>query len=269
VATGVLARRAGRARGQAVARVVEHQAHVTKRFWRSSVFFFVLAPALYLGAMGFGLGGLVDDQQGSLDGLSYLEFVAPGLLAAAAMQGASQEALWPIMAGMKWVRTFHAMVATPLRPADVFTGTVGWMALRATVGGTAFLAIAAAFGAVPSAWGVLAIPVAGLCAAAFAAPLTAFSATQETDVRFPVIMRLGILPLFLVSGTFFPVGQLPGWLQPFAWLSPLWHAVVLCRDATTGSLEAGSTAVHAGILVACAAAGWRWGTHTFTRRLYP
>ena len=76
-----------------------------------------------------------------------------------------------------------------------------------------------------------------LTALAFAAPLTAFAATQETDFRFPVIMRLGVIPLFLFSGTFFPISQLPGWLQPFCWLSPLWHGVQLCRGATTGMID--------------------------------
>ncbi|HZJ26873.1 MAG TPA: ABC transporter permease [Acidimicrobiia bacterium] len=250
-------------------RVVYHELHVTRRFWRSSVFFFVLTPVLYLGAMGFGLGGLIDEEQGTVEGLTYLQFVAPGLLAAAAMQGAGNDSLWPVMTGMKWMRVFHAMVATPLAPADVFTGTVGWTALRATAGATVFLGVAAAFGAVPSAFGLLAIPAAMLCAAAFAAPLTAYSATQETDQRFPLILRLGILPLFLISGTFFPVSQLPGVMQPLTWLSPLWHAVVLCRGATTGSLGFASAFIHAAILVGCAAAGWIWGMRTFTRRLYP
>lgn len=253
----------------AALRVAHHQLFVTRRFWRGSVFFFILMPVLYLGAMGFGLGGLIDEGQGTVEGLTYLQFVAPGLLAAAAMQGAGNDSLWPIMAGMKWIRVFHAMVATPIAPADVFTGTVGWNALRAGAGATVFLGIAALFGAVPSSYGVLAIPVAVLCAAAFAAPLSAFSATQETDQRFPLIMRLGILPLFLISGTFFPVSQLPGVIQPLTWLSPLWHAVVLCRGATTGSLGVASAVVHTAVLVACATAGWLWGMRTFTRRLYP
>lgn len=249
--------------------VVQHQLFVTRRFWRSSVFLFILTPVLYLGAMGFGLGGLIDEEQGTVEGLSYLQFVAPGLLVAAAMQGAGSDSLWPIMAGMKWIRVFHAMVATPVGPADVFTGTVGWGVLRATAGSAVFLGVAAAFGAVPSLYGVFAIAAAGLCAAAFAAPLTAFSATQETDQRFPVIMRLGILPLFLISGTFFPVSQLPGVIQPLTWLSPLWHAVVLSRGATTGSLGLASAVVHTAVLIGCAAAGWFWGMRTFTRRLYP
>src|SRR4029453_256697 len=128
-------------------------------------------------------------------------FVAPGLMAAGAMLGAGAEAMWPGMAGTKWGRAFPAMVAAPVRPVDVYGGVVAWTAARAFVGASIFLIVAAILGAVLSPWGVLAVPAAALCAAAFAAPLTAFAATQETDARFPLIMRIGILPLFLFSGT--------------------------------------------------------------------
>jgi len=248
-------------------RVAAHQAQLYRRFWRSSVFAYVLSPVLFLAAIGVGLGDMIDKQNATVGGFSYIVFVAPGLMAAAAMQGAAADSLWPIMAGTKWIRVFHAMVATPIRPRDVYDGTVASTTVRAGAGATVFLVVAALFGAVPSFWGVLAIPAAALCAAAFAAPLTAFAATQETDLRFPVIMRLAILPLFLVSGTFFPISQLPDWLQPLAWLSPLWHGVVLCRDATTGTLGPGSVVVHAAVLVACVAAGRAWGVRSFTRRL--
>jgi lipooligosaccharide transport system permease protein len=250
-----------------VLRVVEHQAAVYRRFWRGSAFQYVLNPLLFLGALGFGLGGLIDQNQGNVGGVDYLAFVTPGVLAASAMQAAAGESLWPIMAGVKWIRTFHAMVATPVAPADVFSGVLVWTAARALVGATVFLAVAALLGGVLSAWGVLAIPAAALCALAFAAPLGAFSATQETDFRFPVIMRLGIVPLFLFSGTFFPVSQLPDWLQPLAQVSPLYHAVELCRGATTGSIDPGAAVVHVAVLLAFTLAGWLWGSRTFTRRL--
>ena len=95
-------------------RVVEHQAAIFRRFWRGSATFYVLNPVMFLAAIGFGLGGLVDERSGHVAGLPYDAFVAPGLMAAGAMLGAAAESLWPIMAGTKWVRTFHAMVATPV-----------------------------------------------------------------------------------------------------------------------------------------------------------
>jgi lipooligosaccharide transport system permease protein len=250
-----------------ILRVVEREARVFQRLWRSSVYSSFVTPVLFLAAIGVGLGGLVDERRGDVAGLDYLAFVAPGLLAASAMQTAAGESLWPVMAGTKWVRTFHAMVATPVGAADVYGGFVVWTAVRVALSAAGFLAVAAVLGAVPSAWGLLALPAAVLCATAFAAPLAAFAATQEVDVTFPLILRLGIVPLFLFSGTFFPVEELPNWLRPAAALSPLWHGVELCRSATTGSVEWSAAAGHVAVLGGCVAAGWAWGTRTFTRRL--
>ncbi len=251
-----------------VLRVVEHQAYVFKSFWRGTLFAYVLNPLLYLGALGFGLGALITQNQGEVDGLPYVEFVAPGLMAAAAMMAAAGDSLWPIMAGTKWLRVFHAMVATPIAPRDVYTGTVIWTSLRAGMGAIVFLAVAAALGAIPSIWGVVAIPSAALTAAAFAAVLSAYAATQETDLRFTVIMRLGIMPLFLLSGTFFPISQLPDGLQALAWLSPLWHGVELCRASTTGTLALVDI-VHVAVLAGVVLCGWLWGTRTFAAKLAP
>jgi lipooligosaccharide transport system permease protein len=248
-------------------RVVEREARVFRRLWRGSVFTGLVSPILYLAAMGVGLGGLVDAGSGHLEGVNYLAFVTPGLLAASAMQGAAGESLWPVMAGTKWSRFFHGVVATPVRPSDLYVGFVLWTAVRAAIFSTGFLAVGAVLGGVPSPWGALALPAAVLGATAFAAPLTAFSATQDIDLAFPLIMRLGVIPLFLFSGTFFPVSQLPGWLQPVAALSPLWHAVQLCRSATTGTFRPGPALVHVAVLVAFIAAGAAWGVRTFTRRL--
>jgi lipooligosaccharide transport system permease protein len=114
---------------------------------------------------------------------------------------------------------------------------------------------------------VLAIPAAGLCATAFCALLSAFAATQSNDISFGVIIRLVIMPLFLFSGTFFPVSQLPGWLEAAARFSPLWHAVELCRAATVGSAELGATLVHVAVLIGLIVVGWLWGTRSFTAKL--
>jgi lipooligosaccharide transport system permease protein len=251
----------------AVLRVVEREARVFRRLWRGTVYSSFVTPVLFLAAIGVGLGGLVDERRGDVAGLDYLTFVTPGLLAASAMQTAAGESLWPVMAGTKWVRTFHAMVATPVGASDVYGGFIVWTAVRVAMSATAFLAVAAVLGGVPSAWGVLAVPAAVLCAAAFAAPLASFAATQDTDIAFPLILRLGIVPLFLFSGTFFSVDELPQWLRTVSALSPLWHGVELCRAATTGSVEWGAAGAHVAVLAGCVAAGWWWGTRTFTRRL--
>jgi len=130
-----------------------------------------------------------------------------------------------------------------------------------------FLVIAALLGGVESWWAPLAIPAAALTALAFATSLTAFAATQDTDFRFPVVMRLGIIPLFLFSGTLFPVSQLPGWLQPLCWFSPLWHGVQLCRAATTGTIDAPEAVANVAVLGALVVVGTVWGFRAFTRKL--
>jgi lipooligosaccharide transport system permease protein len=248
-------------------RIAEREARVWGRFWHTSVLTGVLMPLLFLGAMGVGLGGLVDDNRGSVEGVGYLVFVAPGILAATSLQAASGDSLWPVMAGIKWVRTFHAAAATPLSPGQVYGGYITWIAARMAFNAALFVAVAALLGAVPSLWGVLAVPAAALGGLAFAAPLTAFSAGQDSDLPFPIILRVAVMPMFLFSGTFFPIDQLPDWLAPLARVTPLWHAVELCRGATTGSLSLASAAGHTAFLVAVTAAGAWWGVRTFRSRL--
>lgn len=248
-------------------RVVEREVLVFRRLWRGWAFSLFVTPTLFLAAMGLGLGDYVDAERGTVEGLSYLAFVAPGLLAASAMQIAAGESLWPVMGGTKWSRTFHGMVSTPIAPDDVYGGFLAWTAIRAGMAAVVFLGVATLFGAVGSPWGVLAVPAAVLTAAAFAAPLVAFAATQETDLRFPLVIRLGVIPLFLFSGTFFPVDQLPGWLEPASVASPLWHGVELCRGAMRGSLGLAAAAGHVAFLGACVAAGAAWGRRSFTERL--
>jgi lipooligosaccharide transport system permease protein len=250
-----------------VLRVVERELRVFTRLWRGFVFSTFLAPVLFLAAMGLGLGGLVNSHTGKVAGLSYLDFVAPGLLVASGMQIAANESMWPVLGAVKWVRNFYAAVATSISPGELAVGYVLWTVVRAVMSASAFLIVAALLGAVPSAWGVLAIPASALCAAAFSAPLVAYSVGLESDVSFPVIMRVGVLPLFLFSGTFFPISQLPGWLRPFAAVSPLWHGVELARAATTGTLRLGPDIVHVAVLVACLVAGLLWSRRAFAKRL--
>jgi lipooligosaccharide transport system permease protein len=254
---------------RAAARVLEREARVYARLWRGSVFSSFVTPVLYLGAMGLGLGGVVDAHNRSVAGVSYLAFVTPGLMAAGAMQSASGEALWPVLSGFKWMRHYHAMSAAVPQPADIYDGIVGWLACRITITTSAFLVVAAALGGVSSPWAVLAVPAAVLGALAVAAPLAAFSARQQSDAAFAPIFRLVVFPLFLFSGTFFPVSLLPRWGQALVVLSPLWHAVELCRAATTGHGHGWVDLGHVAALLLCIAAGAWFGRRAFTRRLTP
>jgi lipooligosaccharide transport system permease protein len=240
-----------------------------RRTWRGSIYTSVASPVLYLGAMGLGLGTLVD-QHGTarLGGVSYLAFLAPGLLAATSMQSAMNESTFPVMAAVKWLKTYQAAVATPLRPRDLFRGHLLFTALRTLMNSVIFLGVMAAFGAVRSAWVIAALPVCVLTGLAFATPIEAWAITRNKDTSFSLLIRFGMIPLFLFSGTFFPVTQLPGWLQPVAYATPLWHGVALCRSLSLGTATLGASLGHVAYLVALAVAGLLAGQHFYRRRLY-
>ena len=254
-------------RGLPALRVAEREARVWRRFWHTSVLTGVLVPLLFVGAMGGGLGGLIDESRGTVDGVSYLVFVTPGILAATALQSATGSSLWPIMGGLKWTRTFHAAAATPVSPGEVYLGYLFWTGARLALNAVLFVLVAAALGAVPSPWGVLAVPGAVLGGLAFAAPLCAYSAAQDTDLSFAVIFRLVVVPMFLFSGSFFPVSQLPDWLEPVAYVVPLWHGVDLCRDLALGTVSFWPSMAHVAYLLLWVAGGYAVALRNFSRRL--
>ena len=160
------------------------------------------------------------------------------------MQAGSFEAAFPILGGLQWNKIFHAMFATPIRPRDIALGNIAWIAIRLTMVATIFAIVIVAFGASRSPLIVLAIPAAVLTGLAFATPIMAFTATQRTPDRFAAMFRFGITPLFLFSGTFYPIESLPAFLQPIAWISPLWHGVDACRDPDAGHARPRSAAAR-------------------------
>jgi lipooligosaccharide transport system permease protein len=195
-----------------------------RRTWRGSIYSSVLNPLLYLGAMGLGLGKLVN-QHGTaqLGGVSYLLFLAPGLLAAQAMQTGIGECTYPVLGSVKWNRTYQAAAASPLRPGDIFRGHQLFVTMRLVMNSAAFLAVMAAFGAVRSPAVIWTLPAAVLTGLAFAAPVEAWAITQNKDAGFSVVFRFILIPLFLFSGTFFPVSALPALFEWIAYATPLWH----------------------------------------------
>jgi lipooligosaccharide transport system permease protein len=240
-----------------------------RRTWRGSIYSSVLNPLLFLGAIGLGLGSLVDKHGTShLGGVSYLVFLAPGLLAATAMQTGVGEATYPVYGSVKWNKTYQAAVASPLRPADIFHGHVLFVTLRLAMNCSLFIAVAAALGAVESPWVLAALPVAVLTGLAFAVPIEAWAVTRTKDSSFAMIFRFGMIPLFLFSGTFFPITQLPGWLRPVAYFSPLWHGVSLCRALNLGTADVGMALLHVSYLAILAGAGVLAGNRSYRRRLY-
>jgi len=215
----------------------EHQLLLYRRTWRASVFASFVQPALFLVAMGVGLGSFVDRAgAGALEGVPYLQFLAPALLASTVMQGSAFEATFPVLGGFQWNRRYHAMHATPLSPYSIAFGQIAWIATRATMVGTIFALVIILFGAARSWQILLAIPVGTLTALAFAGPIAAFMSTQRNPSAFDQIWRFGITPLFLFSGTFFPIELLPEQIRPIAWLLPLWHGVDLARALSLGTI---------------------------------
>jgi lipooligosaccharide transport system permease protein len=238
-----------------VASVVGWHANGYRRLWRGSITVSFLNPLFFLLSIGVLLGTLVDRSDPDLGGLSYLEFVAPALVAVTAMQTAASVTTFPVKAGLKWVRTYHAVVATPVKVRELVAGVLVWAGIRVVVACALFVLVAAIGGAFTSPLAALA-PLAGLlCGLAFAAGLAAVTAGTDSDQWLVAIFRFVLLPLFLFSGTFFPIEQLPDWIEPLAWATPLWHGVALSRDLATGELDAVLDIVHVAYLVAFTAIG--------------
>jgi lipooligosaccharide transport system permease protein len=239
-----------------------------RRVWRGTVISSVVTPIVYLLALGWGLGQFVgDDLAFGGTRYDYLELVAPGLLAATAMQVATFESSWPVLSAIKWDRQYHAMLASPLRVGDVVAGHQTFIALRILGTATVYVLVITAFGAMSSPLGVLAIPAAGLVGMAFAAPIAAWGAYTESDASFVAIFRFLILPMFLFSGTFFPVDELPRVLQAVAYVTPLWHGVDLCRQLTLGEVATASALAHVLALVAFVVAGMTVARISYRRKL--
>ena len=253
-----------------VLRAFYYQLKQFRRTWRGTSISSVVEPIGFLGAMGLGLGALVNRGPGAdhLGGVDYLLFLAPGLLAATTMQLAAFESTYPVMGAIKWHRTYHAMLATPLRTRDVLAGHLLFIAMRLAISAGTFLVIMAAFGAIHWSWtAVLCLPAAVLTGMAFTPAIFAFAATRENDSGFAMLFRFGIMPMFLFSGTFFPVSQLPDSIEPVAWLVPLWHGVALTRDLALGTASWGSSLLHAGVLVGCVVVGFVLADRTFRKVL--
>ena len=206
--------------------VCEHRLRTMRAYLWSIVMGSVANPVFYLISLGVGLGALVDARSGSrgVGGVPYVTFVGPALLASAAITAGFEEVSFPVVGGFKWSREFWAMNATVVGGRQVAAGVALAAVIRMTATVAVFLGFLYAFGAVPAATGVLALPVAILGGLALAGPVMAFSASLENDDGwFAIINRFVIAPLFLFSGTFYPLNFLPLPLQVVGWISPLWH----------------------------------------------
>lgn len=251
-------------------RIWESHFRLYRTIWRSNIMSAFLQPLLYLLGMGLGVGALVDRGDSApqlLDGLTYFQFLAPGLIATSAMMVTSGEAMWPVLGGFKWQRGYHAAAATPLSPGEIAIGVGLWHATKALIAGSGVAFALLFFDSTRTPGLPLAVLFGGLTGLAFASAIAAWTATRDEDNSFPTINRFVITPLFLFGGAFYPISQLPEWLQWIAKATPLWHGVELTRGAVNQRLAWGSTAAHVGYLLAIVLIGWLSARRSFTRRL--
>ncbi|MFD7653238.1 ABC transporter permease [Actinosynnema sp. NPDC059797] len=237
-----------------------------RRNWRATVISNFLQPVLMLLAMGLGFGSQVQAGEAT-GGHPYVVFLAPALLVLTAAQNAMFESTYAILSSFKWQKTYFGVVSTPVTPAQVLYGQLLWIALRLAACTAVFLAVAAALGAVTSPSAVLAVPFAVLAGMAFSAPVVAFTATREKPDSFNALFRFVLMPMTLFTGAFFPLDQLPAWLHPLAWATPVWHGIELARGAAFGTLGALPALGHVAYLCAMVAAGVALGRRHFHRRL--
>ena len=218
--------------------------------YRSAWWIFVsgfLEPVFYLFSIGVGVGQLVTGFEFNGEVIPYAEFVAPGMLAASAMNGSILDSTYNFFFKLKYNKLFDQMLATPLTTSDIARGELSWSLLRGGIYSAVFLLVMVAMGLVQSWWAVLAVPAALLIGAAFGAVGMALTTFMRSWQDFDYV-TLGQLPLFLFSATFFPLSAFPEWLRWLVEFTPLYRAVVLVRELTTGSVTWASGASVAYLL---------------------
>jgi lipooligosaccharide transport system permease protein len=244
--------------------VLEYHLVGYRRTWRGSVLSSFVLPLLTMLGFGVGVGAYVT---GGVQGVPYLDWIVPGLIASTAMQVAMGDSSWPVFSSFEWVRVYYAQAAAPLRVSDVLDGHLAFVVVRAVTSCGAFLLIASGFGTLHSWWALAALPIGGLVGLAVAAPTFAYSSSITSDSYLAILFRAGMIPMSLFSGVFFPIGSLPGPLRWIAYVLPLWHGVDLSRAATLGVAPDWSVAGHVLYLAAWAGVGWLLAYRRFARRL--
>ncbi len=261
---------AARARRWGAFYYAEQVLRVMKGYGWTIVMYGVGQPVAYLFAMGVGLATLVESNgAGVFGGVSYLTFIAPALLISAAVMTAANEFTFPVMDGFKWRRVYYGPHASPLTPEQIAGGQIIAVTVRFLLQSAIYFAVVALFGAAPGAWGWVSILIATLAGLSFGLPLMAYAATIQHDKgQFAMVMRFIVMPLFLFSGTFFPLDTLPLAVRWIGWISPIWHGTELGRVVSYGYEEAPwLTIVHVLFLLTLAVAGWVLTKRKFAKRM--
>lgn len=250
-------------------RMSDYWLTVLARTWKGGVITTFVTPFFYVLALGVLLGDFVKADPATLEGAdSYLAFVAPGMVAAHAMTIAFSEMTYPVYGMVKWQRIYFSMIASPLTASHIVLAQLGFLMLRTLFACGVFLLVLAPFGVFETWWGVLtAWLVQGLVVLAFATPVLLFSLSIKGEESFALIFRLGMIPLTLFSGTFFPVANLGPVLEKVAMASPLWQGVNLTRMLALGEIDWALAAVHVGYLGLLAAVCWWLAVRRLGERL--
>lgn len=200
------------------------------------VFSGFVEPVLFLLSFGYGLKDLVGDITVAGQPVGYVAFIAPALLATSAMNGAIYDSTYNVYFKLKHDRLYHGMLATSLGPMDVALGEISWALLRGLSYAIGFMAVVVPLGLIPSVWGILAIPAAVLIAFGFASFGMAVTSYMKSYQQLEVVNVI-LLPMFLFSGSFYPLDVFPEWLQTVIRLFPLAHAIDLVRGLTLGNIS--------------------------------
>jgi lipooligosaccharide transport system permease protein len=218
------------------ASVVERNRLAYRHAWAVFVSGF-FEPLFYLGAVGFGLGRFIDEIPFGGDSISYAVFVAPGMLAASTLNGAIADGFFNPFFKLNWMRIYEAMVSTPLGVGDIVLGEIFWAQLRGTLYAAGFLIVMLVLGLIESAWAILALPAAILCSTALSSGAMVLTGITKQISSLEKVMTLIVFPLFLFSGTFFPIDVYPSLLRPVIEAMPLYRASHLLRSFTTGNIS--------------------------------
>ncbi len=223
-------------------KLVQRNALAYKRYWIAFVTgFFELV--FYLLAVGFGVGQFINGVDYRWVTIDYKTFLAPGLLAAATLNGAVFDGFFSPFFKLNWMKTYDGIVTTPISIPDIAVGEITWALMRGTIYGTGFLVVIAVLGLIESAWAVLALPAVMLSSGALSSGAMVLTSVTKQISSLEKVMTLVVIPLFLFSGTFYPLSVYPDWLQPVIQVSPLYHSAELLRNLTTGLVGA-QTVVH-------------------------
>jgi lipooligosaccharide transport system permease protein len=251
--------------------VAENRIRNMMKWWASILAFGIGNPSLYLLSIGIGVGSLVDSSLGpnAIDGVSYLTFLAPALLATAGIQGAMDEVTWPTLEGFVWDRTFFSMNSTAITGKQIVDGIMLAAMARCVIQVFMYELCLLAFGAISWQSIPILLLVSSTAGFGFGAIMLGLSASiKDDDGMFALIGRFVITPMFMFSGTFYPISSMPIYLQWIGWVSPQWHATNLGRAMAYGMpIESWLLYVHWGLMLVMAVIGITWSHRIFVKRL--